>query len=596
MERSRKQKLLMTFVLVISIASLSVGFAAFSASLNISSNASVSANSDTFVVKFSSSKDSLVVSEIAPSDISDGITASNAIIDNSTSLLITNLTVSFTEPGQFVEYVFYARNEGEYTAYLNSINLSGEKSCTGTSSANVQSACDSISMKVMVGENEYTETTEISGHSLAKKSGEEIRVRIDYASTGGWADATFKVSFPNIMMVYSTINDSSYVPTVGVMSGNPLLIDVIKKNAILDDKVDFSKTVDSGTFIRNGTQNDEYPIYYFRGTNTKSIVKFANYCWEMIRSTDTGGVKLLFYGNVASDGTCSTRSVAFGAPYSAYSLDDTSYADVGYMYGERVKPMSTTAYDGVVMNYGKSISWDGKNYYLEDVKKMSVNGIYSFDTDYNYTCFGSLSCNEVYFRLDFGLEGYMFYSLKGGETITDILNKMFKNDNDSNIKTLIDEWYVNNLISYADYLEDTIWCNDRGMSNYVSDTGVRRFRYVFDSSMRVFQFEPSLECDINDSFTVENPKGNMALTYPVALLSVDEMLLNVGKSVNSASLASLSPGTWTNDGALSFANIFYGPRSFSLYSAAAIKPAISIKNGTRITGGEGTTSNPYTIE
>ena len=62
MERNRKQKLLMIIALVVAIASLSLGFAAFSIILNILSNASVSPSSDTFKVKFSTNKDSLVVS------------------------------------------------------------------------------------------------------------------------------------------------------------------------------------------------------------------------------------------------------------------------------------------------------------------------------------------------------------------------------------------------------------------------------------------------------------------------------------------------------------------------------------------------------
>ena len=71
--------------------------------------------------------------------------------------IISNLSATFTEPGQYVEYTFYARNEGEYTAYLNSINYFGEKTCESSEeiSSNVQSACDSIALKVYVEDSEY---------------------------------------------------------------------------------------------------------------------------------------------------------------------------------------------------------------------------------------------------------------------------------------------------------------------------------------------------------------------------------------------------------------------------------------------------------
>ena len=38
------------------------------------------------------------------------------------------------------------------------------------------------------------------------------------------------------------------------------------------------------------------------------------------------------------------------------------------------------------------------------------------------------------------------------------------NENNSTIKTYIDDWYKNNMLNYTNYLEDTVWCNDRSIS------------------------------------------------------------------------------------------------------------------------------------
>ena len=60
--------------------------------------------------------------------------------------------------GDYVEYVFYARNEGEYTAYLNNINYLGDKTCiasSGTTESLVQSACNSINVTVTIGSTTY---------------------------------------------------------------------------------------------------------------------------------------------------------------------------------------------------------------------------------------------------------------------------------------------------------------------------------------------------------------------------------------------------------------------------------------------------------
>ena len=217
MEHNRKEKLLMIIALIFGMVSLSVGFAAFSISLNISSQASVTPSSDTFSVKFSIVDDSLVEEGIVPSSKTSGVTTSNGIIDNSTNPIITNLSANFTNPGQYVEYTFYARNEGEYTAYLNNINFIGDKICVGdagTTESLVQSACDDINITVTIGGVSYTETMQITGHILNRKSSEQITVRLEYLSSGSSVDGAFSISFPNVVFVYSTVDNSSFLPSV----------------------------------------------------------------------------------------------------------------------------------------------------------------------------------------------------------------------------------------------------------------------------------------------------------------------------------------------------------------------------------------------
>ena len=143
------KKKLTIILLVLAVVGMSIGFAAFSTTLNISSTASVNPNSDTFSVKFSTNQDRLVVDEVVPSEISSGLTASNGVIDNSAAPTLKNLSVEFTAPGQYVEYIFYARNEGEYTAYLNNVYFDGQKKCSadeGVEQSLVDSACSAINL------------------------------------------------------------------------------------------------------------------------------------------------------------------------------------------------------------------------------------------------------------------------------------------------------------------------------------------------------------------------------------------------------------------------------------------------------------------
>ena len=141
MKKRRKIKLLSIIALVIAVAAMTLGFAAFSATLNISSSAIVGADSEKFKIKiygfesvdnfnlFIEDFDNYgVVSNQYLSqtknigivfDSTGAITAEDAIIDNS-SLSIRNMNVSFFKPSNFFALYFCVlRNEGEYTAYLD---------------------------------------------------------------------------------------------------------------------------------------------------------------------------------------------------------------------------------------------------------------------------------------------------------------------------------------------------------------------------------------------------------------------------------------------------------------------------------------------
>ncbi len=61
----------------------------------------------------------------------------------------------------------------------------------------------------------------------------------------------------------------------------------------------------SGVYTRAGTENDKYPIYYYRGKKdlVNNNVLFNNYCWKIVRTTATGGVRLIHVAE-ANDGKC----------------------------------------------------------------------------------------------------------------------------------------------------------------------------------------------------------------------------------------------------------------------------------------------------
>ena len=212
MKEFKQYKTISIVALILGIIGVTLGYAAFSSVLTIESSAEVHPDSSAFNVDFSSSSSAVQTNPITPTlnpASVTGFTATNATINNSGNPIISNLHATFTEPGQSATYSFYAYNAGEYIAYLNSINFSGTKTCTaksGTIQSLVNTACNGITLSVQVGSDAATTTSaaSISGHSLAKATGEPVVVVITYETGSGVADGDFDVDLPDIILTYDS--------------------------------------------------------------------------------------------------------------------------------------------------------------------------------------------------------------------------------------------------------------------------------------------------------------------------------------------------------------------------------------------------------
>ena len=51
-----------------------------------------------------------------------------------------------------------------------------------------------------------------------------------------------------------------------------------------------------GLYDGEGANTYANPVYYFKGDVKDNNVLFAGYCWKIVRTTDTGGVKLIYNG------------------------------------------------------------------------------------------------------------------------------------------------------------------------------------------------------------------------------------------------------------------------------------------------------------
>ena len=236
----------------------------------------------------------------------------------------------------------------------------------------------------------------------------------------------------------------------------------------------------------------------------------------------------------------------------------------------------------------------------------SIRMIFASDTinDERYPYIGKSSYNTDY--EDNAYVGYM-YGTPGSSTY----EETHANTNNSTIKTYIDDWYQNNLSSYSQYIADAIYCNDRE----VEDASSSIIHYAVIK--RIYQdHTPTLKChNNNDRFTVNSSLGNGALTYPVGLITTDEVIMAGGSGWNYD--AETIEDLIFNENYYLYVNDWYWtmtPFDFDGHanidivsngmtmtddfgtssSSVGVRPVVSLKSDA-ITGGSGTASDPFYV-
>ena len=206
--------------LIIAIVGLSIGFAAFSNTLTISSSASVNPDPTSMNVVWSSSSSSAQTDAIVPTkniiDVAN-FTATNATITGADYRTLNNVSAAFTAPGQTVTYNLHVFNAGSYTAYLTNLAF-GSKACAAVPQQNasdtatgtlVTEACKGISISVSIGTETLTSSGSLNNQALAPNTSVPAQVVLTYASGSAFVDGPMSVTFDNITFTASTIAGSS---------------------------------------------------------------------------------------------------------------------------------------------------------------------------------------------------------------------------------------------------------------------------------------------------------------------------------------------------------------------------------------------------
>ncbi len=355
---------------------------------------------------------------------------------------------------------------------------------------------------------------------------------------------------------------------------------------------------DSAVFGESSDALTSRKIYIYRGIlendntigygSAGSAVTYPNYvklsnntCWRIVRTTGSGGIKMIYSGTWSMHG------------YDYYTCQ------TGFEYAG----ITTMLFNN---NLQDSIIYVGYTYNSNYTVGSSANGV---ATD---VVFGSNS-------------------------------NIYSNDTRSSVKTYIeDTWYANNMTSYTNRLETSAgYCNDRSYYGSGSGTTIGDIQSTIDTSVtgrfgarnRLYvnnAVGPTLGCTRGDvdlyryvtstSASAGHEYTGNELKYPVALLTADEAALagsgrQNGNPVTNSKLSYLyssgpntgmpfyllSPfyfigGNVAEMFVLGSSGIINETNYGGIGAGKIVRPVISLKPGAFITGGTGVATDPWTVE
>jgi len=349
-----------------------------------------------------------------------------------------------------------------------------------------------------------------------------------------------------------------------------------------------------------GRYNADYTLSKLNALNP-SIAVDTTHTPDFSTVSGNSGVKVNINDNTETEGQGDgTKGIYvseddFGTSYYFRGAVENNYVKFGNFYWRIIR-----------------INGDGSIRMIYAGTEAYANGSTSQDT----SIIGNSKYNVNY--NDNTYVGYMY-----GTAGSSSYEETHKNTNNSTIKTYIDNWYKTYLNSYTDYLQDTIYCNDRSVTPVSSFAGMELTGNGTGTTVTAYSnltrnyvnnpAVPSLKCtNINDRFTINTSNGNGALTYPVGLITTDEIFLAGGTAPDIANNSYIS-----NKEYYLFNNDFYWsmtPMSFFAAGASvsgvgvngyvynggvnvsdgAVRPVVSLRPDA-ISGGNGTMSNPFTV-
>ena len=404
----------------------------------------------------------------------------------------------------------------------------------------VAALIDGVESSTFPTTNKYNASVECT------RNGKKIDAKesIDWSGTE-W-ELTTKIKSGNVRC-NATFESLAPAPNGWYEAGNGTLLASLRDNNTLKTPITTpGAAVSTADEALLASAEDDYGTsYYFRGAVTNNYVEFANKCWRIVRVSGDGSVKLILHNDnpTGAANPCDAANNSASAAFARYS-------------GETYK-----------------------------------------------SAFNEKTDDNAYLGFMYGAAGATDYA------------STHANTNKSTILTNLETWYTNNLKTYADTIADTVWCNDK---TNVTDTSYDPWGWTpngygygknvtyYGATQRLISTNgrtggtgPSLKC--NSGLSKINSKVGLITADELAYAGYAAALKNtttyLQENATDTDWLSLSPSVffsvyafvWSvNGGSGDFGN-------YSVNSDGGVRPAISLIISTTISGGTGTSEDPYVV-
>ena len=411
-------------------------------------------------------------------------------------------------------------------------------------------------------------TVTITGKSSCSPAGGSIYCKVAAMSKGTQTVAQLRTAIDASNSGVYEYNSSIFGADSDATKADGTKATIYYYRGILDNTV--------GSYGSDG-DNAAWPNTVVLSTATsKSGLTTSDTCWRIVRTTGSGGVKMIYQGNWTASGT------------SGSCKNSTTNAQV-----------TTSTFNGTSSTY-----------------RQIVRVGYTHNSTYATNSAKTTTIANI-FRTNSTVSG---------------------NNTDSTIKDYIEDTWFPNINSYASKLEQSAgWCNDRTMNTDTSWTtplaestsGIVTYG-TSTSSITVYYFgpymrtrttyqSPTLACakysnvdrSTVDLYTTSSASnGNKQLNKPAALLTADESAF-AGSGYDS-SITPYHANSYLRSGSYfwllspSYRHSSGYVRGFDLrsdgrlgdsyaYSAYGVRPAISLTSGTVAVSGTGAATDPWIV-